>query len=616
MSRLQARFDHVVLTAANAAQARGYRSQLRWRLDRGLLNHGTCYHVIPDPRGRRVGSFGATLNALYELAVRIARDQHASGPHRLRDLFANRRILICHSGGDSRRVPAYAAQGKAFIPLPTGLTSTTLFDLILARAGEWPAAEGQVLIVSGDVLLTFDPALLDFTAPGVTGVACPGTLERGSRHGVYVTDRDLVAHERVPVRNFLQKPDGKTAREQCAIDSVGRVLVDTGIVNLHATAVETVLTSAGVRRAGERVRFGEGLLNDILRGACPLMDLYEEFAMALAKPSAREYCRAVRARIADARHERRLVRFFKAIHGMPFSVCVLPHCDFFHIGTSRELLANMSTLTPTAQQYGFANRHCSTVHGDAMVDGAFIYNSMVETAKIRTGPGVFLEACRVNGPLELAGNNILVGLPHEMRAPLRLAENTGLVFLPVGTNRWTAVLFGLDDDFKGARGAGTSVFSTREGHAPRVRFSPGVLGHTECDPPEFTRSEPARDAGRCLFLNRPVDEWLARHGVAPDELWGQHAGETLWEARLWPVGTLDAMAAHLRWMQQAAPASPGALRRWRQSRRLSLSQLLGRIDHDRLIRHRSEIQRLVGLDTLSDWLIRNPFRPSAHLHAL
>ncbi|MBI3987773.1 MAG: hypothetical protein HY343_12680, partial [Lentisphaerae bacterium] len=38
--------------------------------------------------------------------------------------------------------------------------------------------------------------------------------------------------------------------------------------------------------------------------------------------------------------------------------------------------------------------------------------------------------------------------------------------------------------------------------------------------------------------------------------------------------------------------------------------------HDRLIRHRSEIQRLVGLDTLSDWLSRNPFRPSAHLHAL
>ena len=48
-------FDLVVVTAANAAQARGYRAQLRGR--RG-------YMVVPDPGGRRVGSLGATVNAL------------------------------------------------------------------------------------------------------------------------------------------------------------------------------------------------------------------------------------------------------------------------------------------------------------------------------------------------------------------------------------------------------------------------------------------------------------------------------------------------------------------------------------------------------------------------
>ena len=56
-------FDLVIVTAANRAQAAGYRAQLRGR--RGFL-------VIPDPGDRRVGSLGATVNALKLLARRGA----------------------------------------------------------------------------------------------------------------------------------------------------------------------------------------------------------------------------------------------------------------------------------------------------------------------------------------------------------------------------------------------------------------------------------------------------------------------------------------------------------------------------------------------------------------
>lgn len=52
------KFDLVVVTAANAAQAKGYRAQLSGR--EGFL-------VVADPGGRRVGSLGATVNVLRKI---------------------------------------------------------------------------------------------------------------------------------------------------------------------------------------------------------------------------------------------------------------------------------------------------------------------------------------------------------------------------------------------------------------------------------------------------------------------------------------------------------------------------------------------------------------------
>jgi hypothetical protein len=48
-------FDLVVITAANKAQAAGYKAQLESRKG---------YVVIPDPGDKRAGSLGATVNAL------------------------------------------------------------------------------------------------------------------------------------------------------------------------------------------------------------------------------------------------------------------------------------------------------------------------------------------------------------------------------------------------------------------------------------------------------------------------------------------------------------------------------------------------------------------------
>src|SRR5580704_17702052 len=105
--------DHLVLTAANDAQADGYRLQLAVRRRSGRLPETTAVHVVTDLGGRRIGSGGSTLVVLKYLAEILA------GDGSLRDAFSGKRIFLLHAGGDSKRLPAYAAQGKIFTPLPT-----------------------------------------------------------------------------------------------------------------------------------------------------------------------------------------------------------------------------------------------------------------------------------------------------------------------------------------------------------------------------------------------------------------------------------------------------------------------------------------------------------------
>ena len=116
-------WDYIILTASNEAQATAYRNQIENRLEKGLLPEETTYAVLPDPEGKRVGSGGATFQVMRYIA-----DQE---PER-ENPFKNRRILVIHSGGDSKRVPQYSAIGKLFSPvpreLPDGRSSTLFFS--------------------------------------------------------------------------------------------------------------------------------------------------------------------------------------------------------------------------------------------------------------------------------------------------------------------------------------------------------------------------------------------------------------------------------------------------------------------------------------------------------
>ena len=376
-------FDVIVITAANEAQAAGYREQVAWRRANGFFDDRTDVLVVPDPGGRR-----------------------AKG-----DPFKKRRILVCHSGGDSRRTPAYAALGKAFAPLPCTTAEgrpLALFDLIVREADRLPAPrDGQLLVLSGDVLITVDPSGVDFSQPGLTGVAWFTEMAQGSRHGVYAVP-DGTSEVCRPVIDFLQKPSAAEASAAGAVDRLGRVAVDTGILSFDPSLCRALLAFA--RR------------NRRWLATAPCLDVYEHFTYALV-----------------GKGEGRLERAFR---GTPFHVNVLPFCEFFHMGSSRELLQCVTGASPTAAAHEFRNGVCA----DAPGSQAFAFNCCTD-APIR-GRGGLVEGCWLAVGARLGGANILTGVPRACSVQICLPKETGLVCLPIGEKDWTAVAYRLDDNFK------------------------------------------------------------------------------------------------------------------------------------------------------------------------
>ena len=101
------KWDYIILTASNENQAAGYRSQIESRKD--FLPTETHFAVIPDEGNVRVGSGGATLSVLRYI---YQREEKLKGT----GSFAGLRILVIHSGGDSKRVPTSVSYTHLTLP--------------------------------------------------------------------------------------------------------------------------------------------------------------------------------------------------------------------------------------------------------------------------------------------------------------------------------------------------------------------------------------------------------------------------------------------------------------------------------------------------------------------
>lgn len=98
-------FTHLIVTAPNEQTALVYRHQL-YDLKRSLsFLEGTQVLCVSDPDGDRVGSGGGTLNAVHILSKSVGIDF----------IVSKAKVLIIHSGGDSRRIPIHSGMSYCYV---------------------------------------------------------------------------------------------------------------------------------------------------------------------------------------------------------------------------------------------------------------------------------------------------------------------------------------------------------------------------------------------------------------------------------------------------------------------------------------------------------------------
>lgn len=345
-------WDYVVLTASNEAQAQAYRAQISYRLKHQMLPEKTHYAVLPDPDGKRVGSGGATLNVLRYIREHAAGKQspvavphgavQGDGAAESRQLasaqpgeaachaFDGKRILVIHSGGDSKRVPQYSACGKLFSPvpriLPNGRRSTLFDEFMIAMCGVAARMNAGMLVCSGDVLLLFNPLQIDFYGKGAAALSIKEPAEIGKNHGVYRRDREG------NVGGFLHKKTVEQLHEMGAVDEHGHVDIDTGAVMMSVDLLNSLYSLIDTEE-----KFA-ACVNEQAR-----LSFYADFLYPLASDSTLEqyYQETPEGEFTPELRACR-EKIWAALHPYQMKLIRMSPAAFIHFGTTRELLHLMT----------------------------------------------------------------------------------------------------------------------------------------------------------------------------------------------------------------------------------------------------------------------------------
>lgn len=402
----------MVISASSRRQAARYEWEIQRRREQGKLPGGVHYAVIPDPEDRRAGSGGATIHALQTLGATSL------------DWWRNQRVLLIHSGGDSRRLPLYSISGKLFSALPVRTpwgSASTVFDEWMALSTLWvDRLAAGLLVGSGDVILTFDASTLDWTRPGVSGVGILESAETGTQHGVYVHDKQGRVYA------FLQKPSIEDVRSAGGLLYGDNVALDTGLLCFCPESAVRLATIS-------------------LSNGSPPVDLYQHITMALTgqwRPAAVD--------------SETLIAAAAALRGVPFW-CSTVEGQFTHIGTTSLFRRLMTEETEFSRLYAAHQRLGAASAPNLRSSGVII--DCVFRGGGELGPGSLAIECMLDSPVRAGRGSVIHGL-EDIHSPVDVPEDIvlhqGAVSLPNYSHGVVLRVYGVDDDPKlPATGGGT-----------------------------------------------------------------------------------------------------------------------------------------------------------------
>jgi galactokinase/mevalonate kinase-like predicted kinase len=454
-----------------------------------------------DPREKRLGSGSGTTWLLEE----CYRDEHP-GVDFMDWLSAEKRILI-HAGGQSRRLPAYAVMGKISLPVPVfrwargQRLSQDLLNLQLPlyeKIMQQSPASLRTLVVSGDVYIHTDRPLQEIPEADVVCYGLWVDASLATRHGVFAARRDAPGE----VDCMLQKP---SLGELENLSHSHFFLMDIGLWLLSDKAVQLLRERSYA--GGKTMRF---------------YDLYSDFGLALGnRPSKTD----------------------DAVNGLTVKILPLNGGEFYHYGTSREMIS--STLALQNKVYD----QRLIMHRKIKPNPAiFTQNAVIDPPFTEEHRNIWIENAHIGKGWRLSADHVVTGVP-ENDWHIDLPEGVCIDMVPVDEKSYVVRPYGIDDMFK------------------------GVIG-----------------APKTLWMGRPVRQWLEERGLDFTELGGEAID--LQQAPLFPCpDSMDDLETVLLWMIGGESLSAEGKEIWLRSKRFSADELMDRASLSRLYAQRAEFRQ-------------------------
>jgi len=521
-------WDYIVLTASNEQQAAGFLSQLKERKAAGFLPSKTNFAVISDPEGKRVGSGGATLGVLKYIAQREGRND-----------FSNLRILVIHSGGDSKRVPQYSALGKLFSPVPHRLPngrSSTLFDECMIAMSSVPGRIGEgMVLLSGDVLLLFNPLQIDFSGRTAAAISFKENVKTGKNHGVYLNGENGL------VKRFLHKQTEQSLREYGAVNENDCVDIDTGAVIFPKNMLKALFGLVCTDDKFDEEKY-DSYVNEKVR-----LSLYGDFLYPLAEESTLEdfYKEKCEGKFCPELKKAR-ENLWEALSPFKMKLLRLAPSKFIHFGTTKEILKLMNEEIDAYSHLDWSRNVNSSISGN--ISG---YNSVLsENAQI--GENCYLEVSYVHHRAKIGNNTLLSYIDvHDEIIP----DNVVVHGLKQMNGNFVVRIYGIEDNPKLSLEDGATLF--------------GV----------------------------PLLDFMKAGGISEDDLW-EGESHTLWEAALYvECATVKEALKEALNLYKTVRSGTG-VKEWIGKKRKSLCSGFNDADSDAIILWNKRMQELVKMDEL------------------
>jgi len=336
------------------------------------------YFCTSDPVHQKLGSGGGTTWLLEQAAL------HEGAASFSTWLAQEKRILV-HAGGQSRRLPAYAASGKTSIPIPVfrwmrgQKIDQTLLDLQLPlyeRIMQNAPDSLHTLIVSGDVFIRSTHPLQPIPEADVVCYGLWVDPSLAKNHGVYFMNR----HTSDRLDFVLQKP---TTARMAELSQTHLALMDIGIWLLNDRAVQLLRQRS--HNDGSHLEAIDNLENATASNTYHPYDLYSDFGTALGEhPTSID----------------------EDINALRVAILPLEGGEFYHYGTTPEMISSTLALQNLVLDQRIIIQKHVKKH-----PAVFTQNAVVETPLTEQNSEIWIENAHVPASWSISSQNVVTGIP-------------------------------------------------------------------------------------------------------------------------------------------------------------------------------------------------------------